>query len=75
MAKRVYNQREGATAADDRLPARMLETPLEMGSGRVAALTASRLQTMVDSYYAARRLDESGRADPQDVKDLLLGPG
>ena len=73
MAKRVFNQREGATAADDRLPARMLETPLEMGSGRVAALTASRLQTMVDSYYAARGLDESGCADLDDLDDLLLG--
>ena len=75
MAKRVFNQREGATAADDRLPARMLETPLQMGSGRVAALSASRLQTMVDSYYAARGLDESGWADPDDLDDLMLGPG
>jgi aldehyde:ferredoxin oxidoreductase len=33
-AKRAFNLREGATAADDRLPARMLETPLELGSGR-----------------------------------------
>jgi len=73
MAKRVFNQREGATAADDRLPARMLETPLEMASGRVASLTASRLQAMIDGYYAARGLDESGCADPADLDDLLLG--
>ena len=33
LAKRVFNQREGATAADDTLPPRMLETPLELGSG------------------------------------------
>jgi aldehyde:ferredoxin oxidoreductase len=74
MAKRVFNQREGATAADDRLPARLLETPLEMGSGRIAALTATRLQSMVASYYGARGLDKAGRADPHDVADLLLGP-
>jgi aldehyde:ferredoxin oxidoreductase len=73
MAKRVFNQREGATAADDRLPARMLETPLEMASGRVASLTESRLQAMIDGYYAARGLDESGCADPADLDDLLLG--
>jgi aldehyde:ferredoxin oxidoreductase len=73
MAKRVFNQREGATAVDDRLPARMLETPLEMGSGRVAALSASRLQAMVNRYYEVRGLDESGRAGPQDLGDLLLG--
>lgn len=72
LAKRVFNQREGATPADDRLPARMLETPLEMGSGRVAELTASRLQTMVAGYYEARGLDESGCADPGDLADLLL---
>jgi len=75
MAKRVFNQREGATAADDSLPARILDTPLEMGSGRVASLTAARLQTMIDSYYSARGLDESGRADLQELEDLLLGPG
>jgi aldehyde:ferredoxin oxidoreductase len=52
----------------------MLETPLEMGSGRVAALTASRLQSMVDCYYAARGLDETGCAEPGDLADLLLEP-
>ena len=39
LAKRVFNLREGATAADDTLPRRLLETPLELGSGRTAALT------------------------------------
>ncbi|MFD1529054.1 aldehyde ferredoxin oxidoreductase family protein [Pseudonocardia aurantiaca] len=72
LAKRVFNLREGATAADDRLPARMLETPLELGSGRVATLTAARLATMVGGYYAARGLDAAGDADPNDLDDLLL---
>ena len=72
LAKRVFNQREGATAADDRLPTRMLETPLELGSGRVATLSQERLQTMVAGYYAARGLDSEGRADPGDLPDLLL---
>jgi aldehyde:ferredoxin oxidoreductase len=73
LAKRVFNQREGATAADDRLPQRMLETPLELDSGRVATLSPQRLQTMVDGYYAARGLDPAGRPDPGDLADLLLG--
>ena len=30
LAKRVFNLREGATAADDTLPRRMLVTPLEL---------------------------------------------
>jgi len=73
LAKRVFNQREGATADDDRLPKRMLDTPLKMDSGRVATLSAERLQTMVAGYYAARGLDASGCADPGDLADLLLG--
>ncbi|WP_214365251.1 aldehyde ferredoxin oxidoreductase family protein [Pseudonocardia sp. H11422] len=72
LAKRAFNLREGATAADDRLPARMLSTPLELGSGRVAALTAERLQAMIDGYYAARGMDPAGRVDPVDLADLLL---
>ena len=72
LAKRQYNEREGGSAADDRLPARMLETPLVMGSGRVATLSAERLQTMVSGYYQARGLDSEGHARPGDTADLLL---
>ncbi|WP_326835153.1 aldehyde ferredoxin oxidoreductase C-terminal domain-containing protein [Amycolatopsis rhabdoformis] len=71
-AKRAFNQREGATAADDTLPVRMLETPLELASGRTAILTAERLQAMVDSYYVARGLDEEGRVGKDDFLDLLV---
>jgi aldehyde:ferredoxin oxidoreductase len=72
QAKRAFNLREGASAADDRLPARMLETPLELGSGRTATLTAERLQTMIAAYYAARGLDADGRIRPADRPELLL---
>ncbi|WP_214401087.1 aldehyde ferredoxin oxidoreductase family protein [Pseudonocardia lacus] len=73
LAKRVFNQREGATAADDTLPRRMLETPLELGSGRVAALTADRLRAMVAGYYAERGLDQEGRPSREAEAALLLG--
>jgi len=73
LAKRVFNRREGATADDDTLPPRMLETPLELGSGRVAALTAERLRAMVSGYYAERGLDEEGRPTPDAEAALLLG--
>ena len=63
LAKRVFNLREGATAADDTLPRRMLETPLELGSGRTAALTEDRLRAMVGGYYAARGWDAEGRPE------------
>ena len=71
-AKRAFNLREGATAADDRLPARMLETPLELGSGRTATLTAERLQAMVTSYYEARGLTADGRIPAARRAELLL---
>jgi aldehyde:ferredoxin oxidoreductase len=73
LAKREFNRREGATAADDTLPARFLETPLELRSGRVAALTAERLRAMVSGYYTARGLDADGLADPAARAALLLG--
>jgi aldehyde:ferredoxin oxidoreductase len=71
-AKRAFNLREGATAADDRLPARMLTTPLELSSGRTATLTAERLQAMIDGYYAARGLDPTGGIREADRAELLL---
>lgn len=71
-AKRAFNLREGATSADDTLPARILETPLELGSGRTASLTADRLRSMVAGYYQARGLDDEGRVLEADLADLLL---
>jgi len=72
LAKRVFNLREGATAADDTLPRRMLETPLELSSGRTAALTEDRLRAMVGSYYAARGWDAEGRPGRDDLTGLRL---
>jgi aldehyde:ferredoxin oxidoreductase len=72
LAKRVFNLREGATAADDTLPRRLLETPLELGSGRTAALTEDRLRAMVASYYAARGWDAEGRPGREDLAGLGL---
>jgi aldehyde:ferredoxin oxidoreductase len=64
LAKRAYNLREGWTPGDDWLPQRLLDESLVMGSGRVARLTAQRLRSMVDGYYAARGLDARGRPVP-----------
>ncbi|HEY0451107.1 aldehyde ferredoxin oxidoreductase family protein [Actinophytocola sp.] len=71
-AKRAFNLREGATAGDDTLPVRMLETPLELASGRTATLTAARLRSMVAGYYEARGLDQDGRVAHADLADLHL---
>jgi aldehyde:ferredoxin oxidoreductase len=72
LAKRAFNLREGASAADDTLPTRMLETPLELGSGRTATLTRDRLRSMVAGYYEARGLDQGGRVAQVDLADLHL---
>ena len=71
-AKRAFNLREGATAADDTLPTRLLETPLPMGSGRTATLSRETLRGMVQGYYAARGWDDAGRPTPAQTEDLLL---
>ena len=41
-------------------------------SGRTATLTADRLRTMIDGYYAARGLDPQGHPHPSDLAGLLL---
>jgi len=73
LAKRVFNIREGWQPGDDWLPERLLAEPLQLSSGRVAALTPERLRGMIDAYYAARGLDGHGRPDPADLAGLRLG--
>src|SRR6516162_8317098 len=72
LAKRFYHLREGWRPADDWLPDRLLNEPLTLPSGRVAALTADRLRAMIDSYYSMRGLDPEGRPDPAALADLRL---
>jgi aldehyde:ferredoxin oxidoreductase len=72
LAKRVFNLRRGATAADDTLPRRMLDTPLELASGRSAVLTEERLKGMVAGYYTARGLDGAGVPPASALPDLRL---
>jgi aldehyde:ferredoxin oxidoreductase len=72
LAKRVFNIREGWQPQDDWLPERLLSEPLELGSGRVAALTPQRLRGMIDAYYAARGLDGAGRPHSTNLTDLRL---
>jgi aldehyde:ferredoxin oxidoreductase len=72
LAKRVYNLREGWRPEDDWLPARLLEEPLTLASGREARLTPARLRAMIDGYYKERGLDSAGRPGPAIVADLGL---
>ena len=54
-AKHAFNRREGWTRAEDTLPARLLDVPLTLPSGREAALTRERLDAMVDAYHRDAR--------------------
>ncbi|MGH3981608.1 MAG: aldehyde ferredoxin oxidoreductase family protein [Pseudonocardiaceae bacterium] len=71
LIKRMFNLREGWTRADDWLPARLLREPIQLGSGRQAALTPDRLHEMIDGYYAARGLDPEGRPTSEALAGLL----
>jgi aldehyde:ferredoxin oxidoreductase len=73
LAKRAFNAREGWTRADDGLPERFLSESLEVPSGRAAALTRERLDTMIAQYYEARGLDVSGLLRTAQMDDLRLG--
>ncbi len=56
MAKRVFNIREGWQPADDWLPERLLTEPLQLASGRVAALTAGAgCAAMIDALLRGPR--------------------
>ena len=72
LAKRLYNLREGWRPGDDWLPARLLEEPLTLASGRQARLTPARLRAMIDGYYKERGLDAVGRPVPGIAEHLGL---
>jgi aldehyde:ferredoxin oxidoreductase len=75
-AKKLYNQREGWTAAEDTLPKRFLSEGLPAGAGKEATLPRERLRAMVAAYYAARGWDTYGRV-PDDLSETqgLADPG
>jgi aldehyde:ferredoxin oxidoreductase len=72
LAKRAFNAREGWVPTDDWLPSRLLDTPLELASGRVAELSSARLRAMVDAYWDLRGLDPDGQLAPDTLADLDL---
>jgi aldehyde:ferredoxin oxidoreductase len=72
LAKRLFNLREGWTREEDWLPDRFLSESLELESGRTATLTATRLETMIDSYYRGRGLGPTGIPTPHTLSELEL---
>jgi aldehyde:ferredoxin oxidoreductase len=67
-ARKLYNIREGWTAAEDTLPPRFLSEGLTDG----AVLPRARLRAMIQAYYAARGWDQEGCVPPESVERLQL---
>jgi aldehyde:ferredoxin oxidoreductase len=71
-AKKLFNLREGWTAAEDTLPRRFLSEGLPDGASAGAVLPRARLRQMVRAYYAARGWDAQGRVPAALVEGLDL---
>jgi aldehyde:ferredoxin oxidoreductase len=66
-AKKLYNQREGWTPAEDTLPPRFLAEALPSGVAAGAVLPRERLQEMILAYYRERGWDDAGWVRPECV--------
>ncbi len=71
-AKKLFNVREGWTAAEDTLPRRFLCDALPSGVAAGASLTRERLDHMIAAYYAARGWRSDGSVPDSLVKELEL---
>jgi aldehyde:ferredoxin oxidoreductase len=70
--KKLFNIREGWTAAEDTLPKRMLSEGLPPAAGPEASLPAERLREMVAAYYRERGWDDRGHVPDCQIDDLGL---
>jgi aldehyde:ferredoxin oxidoreductase len=72
-AKKLYNLREGWSAAEDTLPRRFLSEGLPVGAAADATLPRERLQAMIAAYYTVRGWDAAGHVPLELVEQLQLG--
>ena len=69
--KRLHNQREGASRADDTLPDRLLLEPVMEGPAAGAALSREQLEILLNGYYLERGWTPDGQV-PETLADTLL---
>ena len=67
--ERLWNLKQGYTAADDTLPKRLLEDPIATGPAKGEV---NRLGEMLPEYYQLRGWDESGVPAKAKLKELAL---
>jgi len=70
--KKLFNVREGWTRADDTLPPRLLAEPLPDGPGKGEGLTRAELDSLIESYYAARGWTPDGQVPAARLEALGL---
>ena len=71
--ERLFNLREGMTAADDTLPWRVLNEPLKDGPSKGVVVN---LDPMLDEYYAYRDWDrKTGYPSKAKLQELGLDSG
>ncbi|MSP23801.1 MAG: aldehyde:ferredoxin oxidoreductase [Myxococcales bacterium] len=65
LLKRLFNEREGWTRAEDTLPERFFAEALTSGVANGAILDRSRFEQQITRYYETRGLDQDGTAPPE----------
>ena len=70
--ERLFNLREGLTAADDSLPERLTKTPQPARNGTAKADYVVPLEKMLKQYYKVRGWDSAGIPKKQTLKRLKI---
>jgi aldehyde:ferredoxin oxidoreductase len=71
-AKKLYNQREGWTRAEDTLPRRFLSEGLPSNTEQPATLPKERLDAMIASYFEKRGWDTDGTVPTAMIDEFEL---
>jgi aldehyde:ferredoxin oxidoreductase len=71
VLKKIFNQREGWTTAEDTLPARFFDTPLPGGVAKGVRLSREGLSEMIRAYYAARGWREDGTVPEEAIQETI----
>jgi aldehyde:ferredoxin oxidoreductase len=69
---RVYNNREGLTPADDWLPDRFFDDPIDSGAKQGVRLDRKAFRDAVQTYYEMMGWDEQGVPRPATLYDHHL---
>jgi aldehyde:ferredoxin oxidoreductase len=69
---RLYNLREGLTAADDTLPARFFDEPIVTGKWAGTRLDRAQFEAAIRTFYRMMGWDDEGRPLPETLIDCHL---